>query len=79
MSRISLRSAFNEKGTLFKVLKTDKNFSTKKSRPLIQTLKFFIFFRFFKIFFKVAMEMNHLLTSSVARFNKDNILAFYFY
>ena len=47
---------------------------TEKSWPLIQlqTLKFFIFFRFFFYFFKVRMEMNHLLTSSVARFNKDN-------
>ena len=77
MSRILLRSAFNEKGTLFKVLKTDKNFSTEKSCPLIQTLKFFIFFSILFIF--LIMEMNHLLTSSVARFNKDNILAFYFY
>ena len=47
MSRILLRSAFNEKGTLFKVLKTDKNFSTKMSWSLIQTLKFFHIFSIF--------------------------------
>ena len=45
-----LRGAFNETGTLFKVLKTDKNFSTKKSWPLIQSLKFFIL-AIFLIFF----------------------------
>ena len=45
---------------------------TEKSWPLIQTLKFFYIFSNFFYFFKVKMEMNHLLTSSVARFNKDN-------
>ena len=47
---------------------------TEKSWPLIQTLKFFLYFLYIYIFyfFKVRMEMIHLLTSSIARFNKDN-------